>query len=137
MSTKRRVARFNRLFANHIFGPMLRRMPGFGTVHHRGRKSGKTYRTPVKVFRRGTDYVITLPYGRDSDWVKNVLAAGGCELQTRGRLVAVTNPTLFVDDGQVKIPGAARLVLRWIKCSEFLALSPAPAPAEQKGTAHV
>jgi len=55
MSTKRRVARFNRLFANHLFGPLLRRLPGFGTVHHRGRKSGKPYRTPVKVFRRGTD----------------------------------------------------------------------------------
>jgi hypothetical protein len=64
MPISRRVARFNRSFANHIVGPVLTRLPGFGMVVHRGRRSGRQYRTPVKVFRRGDDYVITLPPAR-------------------------------------------------------------------------
>lgn len=76
MPINRRVARFNKAVANHFVGPVLSRMPGFGKVHHRGRKSGRAFTTPVKLFRRGEDIVITLPYGPGSDWVKNVLAAG-------------------------------------------------------------
>ena len=124
MTTRRRVARFNRVFANHIFGPMLARLPGFGLVCHRGRKSGREYRTPVKLFRRDGDYVITLPYGRDSDWVKNVLAAGGCELRTGGRRIRVGQPVVFADDGQTPIPKPLRRMLSVIKCTHFLALTP-------------
>jgi len=125
MPTKRTVARFNRVVANRVFGPILVRLPGFGQVHHRGRKSGKEYRTPVKVFRRGQDYVITLPYGSDSDWVRNVLSAGGCELTTRGRHVRLTAPTVFTDGRAVAIPAFLRRVLSRIGCTEFLALTPA------------
>jgi deazaflavin-dependent oxidoreductase (nitroreductase family) len=125
MTSKRRAARFNRVFANRIFGPMLVRMPGFGEVHNRGRKSGKEYHVPVKVFRRGTDYVITLPYGSDSDWVKNVLVAGGCELTTRGKRIRLVTPAVFNDSSEVAIPLVLRKMLSWLKVSEFLALTPA------------
>jgi deazaflavin-dependent oxidoreductase (nitroreductase family) len=131
MPTRRRMARFNRAFANHIFGPALTALPGFGMVYHRGRKSGREYRTPVKLFRRGRNYVITLPYGRDSDWVKNVLAAGGCELRTSGRRIRMVGPTLFVDDGRVAIPAFLRRVLSWLDCTDFLALTPAEPAAER------
>ena len=92
MPLSRRVARFNRLVANRFVGPVLTRMPGFGTVNHRGRRSGRPYETPVKVFVRGEDYVIALPYGPGSDWVRNVLAAGGCDLTVRGRRVRLLPP---------------------------------------------
>jgi deazaflavin-dependent oxidoreductase (nitroreductase family) len=125
MPTKRQVARFNTVFANHLFGPLLIRLPGFGAVHHRGRKSGRAYRTPVKVFRRGADYLITLPYGAGSDWVRNVIAAGGCELATRGRRVRLGAPTLCGEEqARAAIPAVLRRVLSWIRCTEFLALSP-------------
>lgn len=94
-------------------------------IHHRGRKSGREYRTPVKLFRRGDDYVITLPYGSGTDWVKNVLAAGGCELVVRRRRVNLVRPTLFVDDGTVYIPKILRMVLSRMKVTEFVALTPA------------
>src|SRR5262249_60631354 len=84
MTLRRRLARFNRVFANRIIGRVMARLPGFGAVHHRGRRSGREYRTPVKVFRRGDSYVGSLPYGSDSDWVEDVLAAGGCDLLTPG-----------------------------------------------------
>ena len=37
-------------------------------------------------------YLLALTYGPDSDWVKNVLAAGGCELVTRGAPSAWSRP---------------------------------------------
>jgi hypothetical protein len=30
-------------------------------------------------------FIIALTYSSESEWVKNVLAAGGCELKTRGK----------------------------------------------------
>ncbi|MBC6456910.1 nitroreductase family deazaflavin-dependent oxidoreductase [Actinomadura sp. HBU206391] len=128
MSIQRRLARFNRMFANRIVGRVIPRLPGFGAVHHRGRRSGREYRTPVKVFRRGDLYVLSLPYGSDSDWVKNVLAAGGCDLMTRGRRVPLVEPRLYVDDEQAEIPALIRRVLIRINATDFLALRPREVP---------
>ena len=133
MPIPRRVARFNRRVANRFVGPVLSRMPGFGRVHHRGRKSGRVYSTPVKLFRRGQDIVVTLPYGPGSDWVKNVLAAGGCEITTRGHRVYLDNPVVFTDDGRTAMPALTRAVLSRVGATEFLALTPASASARTKG----
>jgi hypothetical protein len=32
MSIRRRLARFNRVFANHLLGPVVPAVPGFGAV---------------------------------------------------------------------------------------------------------
>jgi hypothetical protein len=54
------------------------RMPGLGVIVPRARRSGRRYQTPVNVFSAADGYVIALTYGPDTDWVKNVVAAGGC-----------------------------------------------------------
>jgi deazaflavin-dependent oxidoreductase (nitroreductase family) len=125
MSFRRRLAHFNRVFGNRIVGRVIPLFPGFGAVHHRGRKSGREYRTPVKVFRREDTYVISLPYGSNSDWVKNVLAAGNCDLMVRGRRVHLVEPSIFTDDEQVEIPAFIRKALKRVKATEFIALKPA------------
>ncbi len=127
MSFRRRLARFNHVFANRIVGRVIPLFPGFGAVYHRGRKSGREYRTPVKVFRRGESYVMSLPYGSDSDWVKNVLAADGCDLMTRGRRVHLVKPTIYVDAEQGDIPAFIRMALKRVNATEFIELEPAPA----------
>lgn len=136
MPISKRVARFNRTVGNRLVGPVLTRLPGFGTIHHRGRRSGRMYRTPVKLFRDGPRYVVTLPYGPRSDWVRNVLAAGGCELTTRGRRIRLVRPTVARDDGRVPVPALTRLILRRIRATEFLTLTPAApdAPARADGS---
>ena len=58
------------------------------------------YQTPVNVFATEDGYILALPYGRDTDWVKNVLAAGGCELRTRGRAIRLTSTRLFHDEAR-------------------------------------
>lgn len=82
---KRWVAAFNRIFLNRITALFAAQLPGFGILTHVGRKSGRAYRTPVNVFRVPDGFLIALTYGRDSEWVKNVLAAKRCQLETRGR----------------------------------------------------
>lgn len=132
MSTQRRLAKLNKYFGNKIVGRILPLMPGFGAVYHKGRKSGREYRTPVKVFRKNDHFVLSLPYGSGSDWVKNVVAAGGCEIKTGGRRIPVVAPQVFVDE-HPDIPAILRWTLKRFNAVEFISLKivDAPVPAER------
>jgi deazaflavin-dependent oxidoreductase (nitroreductase family) len=124
MSPSRRVARFNRVVTNPILGRIARWLPGLGVIYHRGRTSGRSYHTPVNVFRRGNDgYIIALTYSSRADWVKNVLAAGECDLYTRGQRHHLVNPILYTDTVRSGIPQPIRAALAMTKVSEFLALT--------------
>ena len=116
--------RFMRPFTTHVFNRFSRHfagwLPWFGILTYRGRKSGKTYRTPMNVFRRGDGYVMALTYGADVDWVKNVVAAGECGLRTRGHDIRLVDPELFVDPGQRQMPPLIRAFLRFNRVTEFL-----------------
>jgi deazaflavin-dependent oxidoreductase (nitroreductase family) len=121
MSVRRRLARLNKYFGNRIVGRIIPLMPGFGAVYHKGRKSGRDYRTPVKVFRKNGHIVLSLPYGSESDWVKNVIAAGGCEIKTRGRRIPVVAPQVYVDESP-EIPRVLAWSLRRFNAVEFISL---------------
>ncbi|MTD57264.1 nitroreductase family deazaflavin-dependent oxidoreductase [Amycolatopsis pithecellobii] len=122
MVLSKRLARFNRVATNRVAGKIVGWAPGFGKVVHRGRKSGREYRTPVNVFGTPTGYVVALTYGAGADWVRNVLAAGGCELETRGKLVKLTNPRVVHDEKRQVMPLPARQILGLVRVSEFLYL---------------
>jgi deazaflavin-dependent oxidoreductase (nitroreductase family) len=77
---------------------------------HRGRTSGRTYQTPVNVFRRGDEYFFFLTYGSDSQWVKNVLAAGSCSIETRRQVVELVEPELVTDSELRPAPAPVRLI---------------------------
>jgi deazaflavin-dependent oxidoreductase (nitroreductase family) len=100
-------------------------MPGFAIVIHVGRRSGRTYSTPVNVFRDRGRYVFALTYGPESDWVRNVLAAGGCKIKTRRQVVELRDPQRFTDPGRRLVPPPARWILGLVNVDEFMALSPA------------
>jgi deazaflavin-dependent oxidoreductase (nitroreductase family) len=122
MPLPRSLASFNRRVTNKVSRLVAGRLPGFGIVNHVGRRSGREYRTPVNTFRRGDEYVFALTYGPASDWVKNVEAAGGCTMQTRGRSVRLTTPRRFTDPNRSPVPRPVRPILRLIDVDEFLAL---------------
>jgi deazaflavin-dependent oxidoreductase (nitroreductase family) len=67
--------------------------PIFAVVIHRGRRSRRTYTTPVAARRVGDGFVISLAFGAQVDWYQNLVAGGGGILQWRGRDFAVTAPT--------------------------------------------
>ena len=123
MPLPRWVARFNRRVTNRVLGPLARHLPGFGVVVHTGRKTGRQYRTPVNVFPRPGGYVIALTYGLESEWVRNVLARGGCALETRGRTLRLTRPHLVHDEQRRAVPAPLRLVLGVGHVSDFLDLT--------------
>lgn len=64
-------------------------------VRHIGRQSGRAYRTPVYAAALGDDFVILLLLGRETDWCRNVRAAGHCTLQLHGTSYAVTAPEVI------------------------------------------
>ena len=125
MPAGRRIARFNRIVTNRILGPLALFVPGMGVIVHSGRTSGRQYRTPVLVFRRGERYIIALTYGPETDWVRNVMAAGGCTLETRGRTVQLTRPRLFHDEARRMMPPVIRQALGVGKVFDFLELTTA------------
>lgn len=123
MPVPRSVARFNRRFTNRLVLRVAGYLPGFAILGHVGRTSGRAYRVPVNVFRADEGYIVALTYGSESDWVRNVLAAGTCELRTRGRRVRLVDPHLECDEAVSWAPPPARFVLRRIGASEYLQLS--------------
>ncbi len=122
------VAAFNLAVTNRITGLFAARLPGFGILTHAGRKSGRVYRTPVNVFRTPEGFLIALTYGRESEWVKNVMAAGRCHLETRGVRYQLSQPTIVHDPTRGRFPLPVRIVLRLIGANDFMQLSISRAP---------
>ena len=118
-----------RPFTMRVINPVTRlfagRVPGFAIVRYVGRRSGKAYRTPMNVFRHGDEYVFALTYGSDVQWVKNVLAAGGCELEVRGKVVRLSEPRLIEDPNRRLMPLPVRRFLGLIGVKDFMVMRPA------------
>jgi deazaflavin-dependent oxidoreductase (nitroreductase family) len=120
---KRWLAKINIAFTNRITGLFAGWLPGFGILTHVGRKSGKVYRTPINVFRASNGFIIALTYSSRSEWVKNVLAAGGCELKTRGKEYRLSAPNVVRDPTRRRFPVPVRVVLRIVGADEYMELS--------------
>lgn len=63
-------------------------------VHHVGRTSGTSYRTPVVAVPTSDGFVFALPYGPVADWVRNTLAAGSADIEHEGQITRVDQPEL-------------------------------------------
>jgi deazaflavin-dependent oxidoreductase (nitroreductase family) len=61
-------------------------------VHHVGRQSGLEYRTPVVATPIEGGFGVALPYGPNTDWLKNVLHAGRATIVVDGESHDVVDP---------------------------------------------
>ncbi|MFV0494147.1 nitroreductase family deazaflavin-dependent oxidoreductase [Mycobacterium sp.] len=77
-------------YLNAVLKPFARFLPGTATIDHRGRKSGKPYKTIITAYRKGDVLAIALAHGK-TDWVKNVLAAGEADVHFLRTSVHITN----------------------------------------------
>lgn len=114
MKLSRRVARFNKLINNRIQGVYAWLLPPWAVILHRGRRSGRRYRTPVLAFRFDRTLVIALLYGEESDWLRN-LRAGTGHVVRAGRTFTVGPPQVLDTDGQAvltRLPLLARAYCR-------------------------
>ncbi|ANC31877.1 nitroreductase/quinone reductase family protein [Isoptericola dokdonensis] len=98
-------------------------------VHHTGRRSGRSYATPIGVERTPAGLLVTLPYGPGTDWARNVLAAGGAVLTIDGESLEVTSPRVIGLDEAAPLLSARELrVARFFGATDFLLLRPADSP---------
>jgi deazaflavin-dependent oxidoreductase (nitroreductase family) len=118
----RALARFNRVITNPIALSLMQRVPGWRVVVHRGRRSGRVYRTPVAAFRQPGGYAIALTYGPSAQWVQNVLADGGAVLERGDQRARLVNPRVLVDPGRSIVPPWVRVFLRLLGADAFLLL---------------
>jgi deazaflavin-dependent oxidoreductase (nitroreductase family) len=94
MKLSRRVARFNKLVNNPVQGVYAWLLPPWAVILHRGRRSGRQYRTPVMAFKRDRTLVVALLYGEESEWLRN-LRAGGGQVVRMGKTVSVGPPRVM------------------------------------------
>ena len=92
MKLSRRVARFNKRVTNRIQGLYAWLVPPWAVILHRGRRSGRQYRTPLFAFRRGRTLVIALLYGEESEWLRNLRAGSGGHVIRRGAYLRRRSP---------------------------------------------
>lgn len=108
MKLSRGVARFNKRVTNRIQGLYAWLVPPWAVILHRGRRSGRQYRTPLFAFRRGRTLVIALLYGEESEWLRNLRAGGGHVIRA----------------GRTFVVGAPEVVATREACSLLARLSP-------------
>lgn len=107
----RRVARFNKAVNNPIQRQYAWLLPPWAIVVHRGRKSGRLYRTPVNAFKKGDTLAVVVLYGERSDWVQNLLAAAGGQVVRGGRTYPISDVRLL-DVDTARGAGVSRAALR-------------------------
>ena len=73
-------------FAGHRWNPI------FSVVEHAGRRSGRRYAAPIAARRTADGFVISLAFGAQVDWYRNLVAAGGGTIRSRGRAYPVSAP---------------------------------------------
>jgi deazaflavin-dependent oxidoreductase (nitroreductase family) len=65
----------------------------FAVIEHTGRRSGRRYRTPIRVVEQPGGYIVPLTYGPKTNWYVNLQARPG-QLHWHGRTVPVGNPSI-------------------------------------------
>jgi deazaflavin-dependent oxidoreductase (nitroreductase family) len=118
----------NRVVTNPLLGTVAWAVPPLAVVHHRGRKSGRAYRTPVVAFRTAGGFVVPMTYGRDVDWARNLVAADGGEIERAGRRIRVRRPRIVgIDTAAMELPAGTRGFFRLTDFPGYVLLDDAPA----------
>jgi deazaflavin-dependent oxidoreductase (nitroreductase family) len=79
-----------------------RLLPLYGVLEHRGRRSGKAYRTPVVVRPTSDGFIVPMPWGESTDWYRNVRAAGECVIRWKGRGYRMVQPELIDEEAAAR-----------------------------------
>jgi deazaflavin-dependent oxidoreductase (nitroreductase family) len=109
----------------HVVNPVTARIARtrhgpFSLIRHVGRKSGRTYETPLILARVPGGFIAELTYGEKVDWYRNVVAAGGCVVVHHGEEFRVTRiETCTADRGRSAYPGPIRWILKAAGRNEF------------------
>lgn len=94
------LARHTMAFARPLAGRRWFRL--WGIIQNVGRTSGRAYATPVVVIQTPDGFIIPVPFGPQTAWVQNVIAAGRASIRWAGQDHPVTSPAII----DLTVPGA-------------------------------
>jgi deazaflavin-dependent oxidoreductase (nitroreductase family) len=125
MAFPRRMAALPRLL-NPLVLPLTRRVPPLAVLHHRGRRSGRSYDTPVQAYHTRDGWLVGLAYNNNAPFALNILAAGGGEMTRAGRRYRISQPRRVGREALKTLPALAALQMRAVGIDEFLQFDAAP-----------
>ena len=122
----RRVIRLAARFVNPLVLLVAGRrwMPIVGVLHHRGRRTGRVYASPLGMRPYAGAFVMPLTFSERAGWYQNVLAAGGAVVTYGGRQHEVTSPEVIdFAAAAPAFPRYERLQFRALGINQFLRLT--------------
>jgi len=85
------IAVFNKYATNRLFLLFSGWIPPFAIVNHQGRYSGNSYRIPIMTIPTKDGFVFALTYGRNVDWIKNLISSNKGSLEYQGEVIEIHN----------------------------------------------
>jgi deazaflavin-dependent oxidoreductase (nitroreductase family) len=116
---------------NPVVGTLAgRRHVPMARLHHIGRRTGRSYRTTVGARVRGDVILIPLTFGNQSDWARNVYAAGQCSVHVNGYTIRAEHPRFLAVADVAPLVHAMfnpveRVVFKALGIKQFIRLEPA------------
>ena len=117
MKLSRRVARFNKAINNRVQGLYAWILPPWAVILHRGRRSGRPYRSPVLAFKRDRMLIVALLYGEESDWLRN-LKNGGGRFVRMGRTYELSAPRVVDTSAAVELSRLSPLARAYCRLAD-------------------
>lgn len=105
-------------YLNPVLRPMAAYVPPLAVVHHRGRRTGTSYRSPVQAYGTPNGVIIGLAYSTKPNWALNVIAGGG-ELTRLGKTATIINPRLRGPEAAAHLPVAVAKLFRQLEITDY------------------
>src|SRR2546430_884595 len=121
----RSFIRFVATFVNPVVMLIAGRrwMPVVGILRHRGRRSGRSYASPLGMRPDGDSFVMPLTFSVSAAWYRNVLASGSASVTYLGRTYMVRDPEVIdYETARRAFPRYERLQFRVLGINQYLRL---------------
>jgi len=100
-----------------------RYVPFWSLIRHQGRRSGRTYATPVTASRVPGGFAVPMAFGEEADWYRNIVAGGSAAIRWRGTEHHVGDAVaLDPDSAMFGFPGWQKRLFRALGIRRFVFL---------------
>ena len=96
-------------------------LPLWGVLRHVGRRSGSAYEIPVVALPTSGGFLIPLPFGDQTQWLKNIQAADHASVRHAGHDYVVDHPEVVdIKTAGPDLPGWVRFAARRVGIGRFV-----------------